>query len=66
MANNRKARSGTMKQIGVKIPVKEDREQVNNGKKCKDRTLAHKRPADWKEKKKQKRREQNKARIVKH
>ncbi len=64
MANNRKARTGMLKAKGVRgklfPPGKEP--ATPEGKACKDRTAAHKKPADWKKKKKEKRRAYNQAR----
>ncbi len=67
MANNRKARTGQLKSKGVlgklkKLFSSDMPKKTEEGKPCKDRTAAHKRPADWKETKKGKRRAYKKAR----
>ena len=65
MANNRKARTGLLKSRGIlgkMFPADKTQEPSSDGKRSKDRTAAHKKPANWKKVKKEKRRAYNKAR----
>lgn len=63
--NSRKARTGlyTSKGILGKLFPEHEKEEKEHDKKCKDRTLAHKPKADWKERKRKRRRIYNKART---